>query len=90
MEYRLNKIDTEIRERIRKITAAGKVHHRRKVESLKNSSEDKKFNLPQKKFKNKKILISAIKDRKVSIEVEAYRENSINEMAKGNFLDIRK
>lgn len=94
MEFRLNKIDTDLRQRVNEITKEGKVHGAKNISISKDVKEDKKKNKDFKEYlsqqRNKdKLLVEAVKSE--NVEVEGYREGSdVENSAKGVFLDIKK
>lgn len=101
MEYRLNKIDMELRERINESTSEGKIHRKNGIQRLKGKKSDdrknegnsqyKKFVLPENSAKGKKIMITTVKDMDKHIDVEATKDDDlINTTEKGNFLDVRR
>lgn len=98
MEYRLNKIDMELRERINEATSEKKIHRKNEIQGISNNNEKnhngekkKKFVLPDKDFKDNKILITAEKNEKISIDVDAFRDNcNVLDPDRGSFLDVRK
>lgn len=95
MEYKLNKIDTEIRQKIQDTTKEGFIHSKQQVlinkdkkkqgnQSFKNSL--KKF---AKKDDGKKICIDA--EMVEEVEVEAFiKEEEKNNALSGRFLDIKR
>lgn len=103
MEYKLNKIDTDIRNTINEQTKEGKIHSKQSVEinseGLKGSNhrskdkhkEKKKepFNISKYVKGNKTIEVKAYKSD--SIEVDAEKEENKNKgSGKGLFIDIRR
>lgn len=95
MEYRLNKIDPELRQRIKETTKSGKIHSKVKI-AVNQDSDDKKkdsekdFSSKLEKQKNKKrITIEAVKVEEV--EIPAYKEAEITkDEVRGSILDVRK
>ena len=101
MEYRLNKIDMEVRERINETTSGGKIHRKNEIQKLKGKKNDdrkneeknqyEKFVIPENSSKDKKIMIISVKDNEKSIDVEAIKDdNETNVNDRGNFLDVRR
>lgn len=100
MEYRLNKIDPELRQRIKETTKSGKIHNKAKIAVNSDSkNKDKKggadFNSELEKQKKerdknkKKFTVEAIKIEEV--QVPAYKEAELSkDEIKGNLLDVRK
>lgn len=104
MEYKLNKVDYEVRERIRESTSIEKVHGNKETYKVrsdmndKNKQEQKKFKLPEEKTKKSKIVIVETNNEETSsdgdkspIIVNAFKEDEGYKLeGKGNILDIRK
>ncbi|WP_026881231.1 hypothetical protein [Clostridium akagii] len=99
MEYRLNKIDMELRERINETTSEKRIHRKDQVQTIRDRKRDKnagggkkkKFIVPDMKMSNSKIFVTAVKQEKTSIDVEAFNENDkLPSTDVGNFLDVRK
>lgn len=96
MEFKINKIDMEIRQRINDKRKEGKVHSNgnvkiNKVNSDKNdNSRNDKFEQIMSKIKKgkKKIIVQATKSE--ILEVEAYKENGENYDDVGIYLDTKK
>lgn len=94
MEFRLNKIDTDLRQRINNVTKEGKVHGAKNISISKDVKEQKKNKQEFKKYmeqqKNKdKLLVEAVKSE--NVQVEAYKEGSeAEDLEKGVFLDTKK
>lgn len=106
MEYRLNKIDMELRDKINESTSEKKVHRTAAVQGINNRldnknndksknnpshGEEKEFTLKSKDLQNGKIVITAVKSKKISIDLDAFRDNcDISDSGRGSFLDVRK
>lgn len=96
MEFKLNQIDTEIRQKIKDTASEGKVHTKQGIAIGKNDREDKhsnNFNTELKKYNNskKKLMISASK--KNEVQVDAFMDNNDEKNvfpSSGTLLDIRK
>lgn len=94
MEYRLNKIDTELRQIVNDSIKEGKVHGNKELARVNKDREDKKEQQSNKNFKKelakykvkKKISVDAIKVK--NIDVEASKEG-IN-LTQGRFLDTKR
>jgi hypothetical protein len=91
MEYKLNKIDPNLRQKVNNATKEGIVHGTKNIAINKGKSEDNKENSRnkpklQEQEKNKKLLIDAIKAE--NIEIEAVKEE--HEASKGRYLDTKK
>ncbi|MCT8976136.1 hypothetical protein N4T77_05950 [Clostridium sp. CX1] len=100
MEYRLNKVDPELRQRIKETTKPGKIHNKAEIavntdSKNKNKKDGTEFSSElekQKKEKEenkKKITIEAVKLEEVNIPAFKEPESSKDEM-RGNILDVRK
>ncbi|NEZ45867.1 hypothetical protein FDF74_01420 [Clostridium niameyense] len=63
MEFRLNKIDLEVRDRIKEQTKSGKVHSKTNlsIEKDKGQGNSKQETFKEKLKKNKKIKVKAVK-----------------------------
>ncbi|MBB6696422.1 hypothetical protein [Clostridium algidicarnis] len=104
MEFRLNKVDNDLRDRINAETREGKVHSKRtllinKEENdsgrrngrWKNKKDSKeKFNLSKYAKGHKDISIEATRPENVEVEATIEHKNTTKETYKGRFLDIRK
>lgn len=95
MEYKLNKIDTELRQRVNEITKEGKVHSKQNIliskdkkEQKKKNSKDFKSELIKYDAKGKKLTVNAYKTQ--SSDVEAFRDEDEEDASIGIFLDVRK
>jgi hypothetical protein len=103
LEYKLNKIDTEIRTTINEQTAEGKIHSKRSVELNSENLRERmhRENNKQKYKKKEPFSISKYVKGKKTIEVRAYKSESIEIQVekeeersensnKGIFIDIRR
>lgn len=101
MDYRIDKVDLEIRERINSKAAEGKVHRKDKVQEVREKKHyeneqhsKKKFVLPDNKKNGKKFLVKAVNENKTSIDVEAFKDKGEKpkkqQSIMGRFLDVRK
>lgn len=94
MEFKLNKIDTDLRERIKEKTSDGKVHRKAEIQIDKfgkREGNNKKFSLPKKESKNVNVLAVKTKKNSNSIDVDAFnKEKRVEDITKGSFLDVRK
>lgn len=101
VEYILNKVDMEVRERVNQSTEEHRVHPKGEIQSVKkynkdkqekqNSKDDKKLVIPKSKLKNSKIVITAVKSNKIVVDAELDKTNPKGEaVQKGNYLDIRR
>lgn len=97
MEFKLNKIDTDIREKIYESTKADKIHGRKEengITKLKDYDEQKEKNNNKHKRRNlekKHITIDGIKYDSAKVNIEAEKIGTINEEnSKGRILDAKK
>lgn len=94
MEFRLNKIDTELRKIVNEATKEGKVHGNKEISTIdkdgKQSKQESKndFKKQLNEKKEKKIVVEAIKVKE--IDIEASKEESISDLTFGRFLDIKR
>lgn len=96
MEFKLNKIDVEIRQRVKETTKSGVVHRKESITVNKdrnpndNSSSYEEFKYKLSKYKKKhKISINA--SRNTQYEIEVFKEALENEQRIiGNFIDTKK
>lgn len=94
MEYKLNKIDTEIRQKVNEASKAGKVHRNKetlKVQKDKKDKKDKNQNKnKEQEEKNKgdakKITVDGVK--KTEVEVDAFKIKE--DLKQGRFLDTKR
>jgi hypothetical protein len=99
MEFRLNKVDPEVRRRVKETTSANRIHNKREI-FINNGSKDKSkngsgsFSSQLGKYKQgkdkKKILVQAIKTEEV--EVKAFKEDAASESGydRGSIIDVKK
>lgn len=100
MEFKLNKIDPEVRQRVKETTSAGKVHSKSST-VINKDNKDKKSKggsdfgsqLDQQKNKKekKKLSVEAVKIEEV--EIPAYKEEKgifSKDETKGNVIDVKK
>ena len=101
MEYRLNKVDVEIRDRIKKTTKSGIVHSKKEIEvdsdqnrKKKDNSNSKRDNYTEDFLSNQssKITVEAVKEIESSnIKIDAFNESvNDNDIKAGMLLDTRK
>jgi abortive infection bacteriophage resistance protein len=94
MEFRLNKIDTELRQVVNEATKEGKVHGNKEVSTInkdgrQNKQDDKNnFKKQLDEKKEKKIVVEAVKTKE--IDIEASKEDSIPNLTFGRFLDTKR
>lgn len=98
MEFRLNKIDPEVRQKVNETTSAGKIHTKTGIVINKDSKKNKEDNeadfeeelKKQKKREKKKISVEAIKVEEVQIPAYKEADSSSEDENRGHFLDVRK
>ncbi|VYU41893.1 hypothetical protein [Clostridium tertium] len=96
MNFLLNKIDTDIRRKLYEKTKDGKVHRKSTIIINKDSEKQKKKFFKEyvkeesmKKDKEKiTIDVSKVKEPTISLKVE--KEEDINSLGRGTFLDVKK
>lgn len=91
MEYKLNKIDTEIRQKVNEASKAGKVHRNKETLKVQKDKKDKNQNKNKKQEEKnkgdvKKITVDGIK--KTEIEVDAFKTKE--DLKQGKFLDTKR
>jgi len=88
MEYILNKIDPNLRQKINDASKEGVVHGTKSILINKDKQQKKDYKL-QKYSNEKKLLVDAVKTEKV--EIDAFKENTDSKNdSKGIYLDIKK
>jgi broad specificity polyphosphatase/5'/3'-nucleotidase SurE len=92
MEYKLNKIDTDLRQKINDAAREGKVHGAKNIAINKDKQQEEKKNknCKLKQYnKNDKLIVNAVKTQ--NVEVNAFKDNiETNEFPKGVYLDVKK
>ncbi|WP_195962675.1 hypothetical protein [Clostridium tyrobutyricum] len=100
MEFRLNKIDPEVRQRIKAITKSGKIHNKSEISISKDYKDGQRRNrgnfqsqLSQYKGKGgeKRFVVEATKVEEV--KVKAFRddgENFSEDNNRGSIIDVKK
>lgn len=90
MEYRLNKIDTDLRQKINDAAKEGIVHSTKNILVNKDKQQEKnKHPILEYNVKNEKIIVDAVKVDKV--EVDIFKDKTdVDYIAKGIYLDIKK
>jgi hypothetical protein len=92
MEYKLNKIDPDLRQKIIDSSREGLVHGTKNIEINKDKQEEKRRNRSYKLEdfdKSKKLVVKAVKVE--NVQVEAFKEKAkTDDNTKGMFLDIKK
>lgn len=96
MNFLLNKIDTDIRRKLYEKTKDGKVHRKSTISINKDSEKQKKKFFKEyvkeesmKKGKEK-ITIDVSKVKEPTISLKAEKEEDINLLGRGTFLDVKK
>lgn len=96
MNFLLNKIDTDIRRKLYEKTKDGKVHRKSTISINKDSEKQKKKFFKEyvkeeamKKSKGK-ITIDVSKVKEPTISLKAEKEEDINLLGRGTFLDVKK
>lgn len=100
MEFRLNKIDTDLREKLQEETKAGKVHRKTniKIENNgyreKNKDSENKNNHRGESFaemvKKQKVTIDAVKGQTLEVQVEKEPSTCEDINYRGVFIDTKK
>jgi len=97
MDYRINKIDPEVRQRIQDVTKEGIIHNKINLKTSKDkkknrNKDNKSFEEQLSKFEKtskKKIVVSAEKIE--DVEVIAYKDKkNLKDSEVGSIIDIRK
>ncbi|MFD3157521.1 hypothetical protein ACFIJ5_11750 [Haloimpatiens sp. FM7330] len=100
MEYKLNKIDVELRQRVKDTTKSGVVHRKDKIKINQDKNKDSSSN---RSFEDNLKKAKKDKKNKEKFEVEAYKAENIdvkgfkeeiecdcNVRSRGTFLDVKK
>ena len=97
MEFKLNKIDNDLRQRINDVTKEGKVHNKNNIkiqnqENKKGKKEQMEFAKQLKKYSEKNKSNLTVKAEKVDeVEVDVYLEKDTkSSIRKGLLLDTKK
>lgn len=101
MEFKLNKIDTDLREKLQEQTRDGKVHSKDgiKIETQIDSYKYREPSKEKKKDKHKESFKEVIKEQKTvtvegykpeEIQVEVTKEKDSKENYRGIFIDVKK
>lgn len=98
MEFRLNKVDTDIRDKLKEEIKIDKIHGNNHISIKKDLKEDenKEKNHKETEDKDKKspkkyIIIDGIKCNDQNLYVNVEKVEKLNEInSKGRFLDIEK
>lgn len=94
MEFRLNKIDTDIRKKMQEEIKEDKVHSGKSI-SIKKDIKDERHEEVQdsnkEEIKKRYITIDGVKDNYKNIDIKAEKVEKINESnSKGRILDTTK
>ena len=97
MDYRINKIDPEVRQRIQDVTKEGIIHNKLDLETDKDkkknrNKDNKSFEEELNKFeKTSKIKTQVSAEKIEDIEVIAYKDKeNLKDSEVGSIIDIRK
>lgn len=93
MEFRLNKIDPDLRQQINDATSEGKVHSKNSLSVNKDANRENKKNFMHKLEKyqkdKKKLTVDAVKSE--NIEIIAFKEeDDETDVPKGIFLNDKR
>lgn len=96
MEFKLNKIDTDIRRKMQEKTRDGKVHGNNAITIKKDLKEDKKDRINDKRDKDSKsnksfFSVDGIRYEEKTLNIEAEKVEFLDEeKLKGHRLDVKK
>ncbi|WP_446897242.1 hypothetical protein ACSVC9_09440 [Clostridium sp. LBM24168] len=100
MEFRLNKIDPEVRQRIKEVTRSGKVHNKSEIiidrdykDGQKRQQGDFKSELSKYRGKNSKkhLLVEATKVEEVKVNAFKEEKGSTSKTDnRGSIIDVKK
>lgn len=94
MEFKLNKIDTDIRKRMQEETKEDKVHSGKGINANKDLIDEKHEEIQEnneRETKKRYITINGVKDNHKNIDIKAEKVEKINESnSKGRILDTTK
>lgn len=96
MEYKLNKIDTDIRKKIQEKTKNDKVHINEKINVKKDIKEDDNYSRETNQYKDERnerkyITIDGVKKNMSTFDVEVEKINRLStDNSSGSILDITK
>ena len=95
MEFKLNKIDTDIRRRLQENIREGKVHGNNTITIKKDLKEERNKKYIKKDKQNKSdstvFIIDGVRYKEKSLEIEAEKIEFIDaEKLKGHTLDVKK
>ncbi|MBP2033814.1 hypothetical protein J2Z42_002521 [Clostridium algifaecis] len=99
MEFKLNKIDPEVRRRVKETTSAGKVHNKTGIFINKENKGRKRgnqgeFNSELNKYKKndknkKRIFVEASKAEKIEVKAFKEGENLSKDNKRGTIVDVK-
>lgn len=96
MNFLLNKIDTDLRKKVYEKTKDGKVHRKSSIAINKDSEKQKKkfFNEyvkeERKQMEQNKFTVDATKLEKPTISLNGEKDENLNAIGYGTFLDVKK
>lgn len=94
MDFRLNKIDTDIRKKMQEETKEDKVHSGKSIsvkKDIKDERHEEVHDSNKEEIKKRYITIDGVKDNHKNIDIKAEKVEKINESnSKGRILDTTK
>jgi hypothetical protein len=94
LEFKLNKIDTDIRKNIQEETKEDKIHSGKSINIKKDIKDEKREEMKgnnQEEIKKRYITIDGVKDNHKNIDIKVEKVEKINESnSKGRILDTTK
>jgi hypothetical protein len=90
MEFRLNKIDTDIRRKIDDKTKDGKVHSKLGLKIENDNYKEKKENQNKSKKKLEKTFKEEVEKATITIDALKSKEYKVDENCLGVFIDTKK
>ncbi|SHI43267.1 hypothetical protein SAMN02745163_00246 [Clostridium cavendishii DSM 21758] len=102
MEFRLNKIDTDLRRKLQDKTKDGKIHRKLEISIYNNGYKERKNeNTPNHKDKEKheefkelvdkyRVTVDAIKGKTIEVEGEMEQYEYEEKVKRGIFIDTKK
>lgn len=94
MEFKVNKIDTDIRKKIKEETKEDKVHSGKSInikKDIKDEKHEQVKNFDEEEHKKRYVTIDGVKYNNKDIDINVEKEEQINEgNSKGRILDITK
>lgn len=94
MEFKLNKIDTELRQQVQDSTKEGLIHRKKEIIISKDAKEENKEKFQQSlkkhsKKDSKKFSVEAEKIEEVTVEAFIDKDSK-EKTSRGRFLDIKR